>query len=484
MADREPADGELDRVLARWLPPDPQVPAVAVAGPPGCGRSALTARLRAAMPGTRFTDGPEPTADLVLMVFDAAAPIGREELGLLDAATTRGADVVLVLARIDAHRGWRTVLGRDAALLAEYAPAAAGRPILPVSAVTGAGLSDLCIAVGETVARPASNPLGAAAPARALAAARAHVLVAIAELRRDDGTARLRERRAALIADRDGPRTEAAATLRRVTAHARVDLTHLIGERVRLSAAAVRSALDRADRGAVAEFPQWLREEVAALTVDVDAATSALLNGIGDQVLGAAGPVAGPNRPPPTVVGPPPRPRGVEDRMVALVGASAGLGAGRLVMAPMSGVAALDLVAVPLTLLIGGGAAWWLTRMRGHVADRAHLRHWVTDTMAQVRSDLEQRALSRLVDVEAEVTESVRRAHRARAAAVEESLAGLDRELRESVGRNAARLSAVERDLAVLDRALADVRSGAAGTDRLGGASNLVTGHRDPAGRV
>ena len=142
--------------------------------------------------------------------------------------------------------------------------------------------------------------------------------------------------------------------------------------------------------------------------------------------------------------------------MMIVVGASAGAGLGRLVVSPMSNIAAFDLVALPVTLLIGGVAAWALTRMRGLAADRAHLRQWLAEAMTQVRSGLEQRALTRLVESEAEIVDAVQRAHRERARTTEGSLAELDREMRDGVARTSGRLAAVERDLAVLDRALAE----------------------------
>lgn len=450
-ADARAPVADLDAVLRRWQPRRPDLPTVAVDGPAGSGRSALAARLRTAEPAIRFTDGPDPAADVVVMVFDAAAPIGREELGLLVDATGSGMDVLPVVTRIDVHHDWLTVLGRNAAILADHAPHVAG-PILPVSATTGVGLAELSGALRASVA--------AGDPSRrhraTLDRTRAVILDAAADLRRDDGTSALREQRAALIADRDGSRTAAATALRRLTALARVDLAHQVGERVRVTSAALRSELDRAPRAALPGFPQRVRDAVATLTVDLDESASAGLSGIGEQVLGEPFHAAGPGRPPPTVADPESRARGVEDRMMIVVGASAGVGAGRFVIAPMSGVAGFDLVAIPATLLIGGGAAWWLTRMRGHVADRAHLRQWLAESMAQVRSDLEQRALTRLVDTDAEVADAVARAHRRKVRDGEESLADLDRAIREGIGRTSGRLAAIERDLAIVERALAE----------------------------
>lgn len=451
-------DGEIDRVLRRWHPGvhESSAPVVAVAGLPGTGRSTLSTRLGELLPDLRVVDGPDPVATVTVTVFDAAAPLGREELSLLESVAASGTTVVCALTRVDAHWDWPSVLGRDAALLSEHMPAVARHPILPVSAVTGRGLPELRAAVDEALC--GADP---GHPRRAvLERTRAIVAEAAADLRRDDDTPRLRERRTALIADRDDVRAEGLAALRRLTALARVDLTHQVGDRVRAAATTLRAGLDRSDEDSLREVPQRLRDEVAALTVELDAATSVALTGLGTQVLGETHPVAGPNRPPPAVVDPQPRHRGVEERMVIVVGASAGAGLGRLVMSPMAGSAVFDLIAVPVTLLLGALAAWWLTRMRRVAADRAHLRQWIAEAMAQVRSGLEQRVLTRLVDTEAEIGEAIGRAHRQRVAATEPALADLDRALRENLARTSGRVAAVERDLAVIDRALAEPGDG------------------------
>lgn len=451
MAERD-GPAALERVLVRWLPPESDRPTVAVVGLPGSGRDTLTRVLRREVPQIRLVDGLDAPADLVLLVFDAAASIGREELGLVAAAAARGADLRATLTRIDAHHGWRTVLERDESLLDGSAHGAVTGPIMPVSALTGAGLAGLRDTLDAAVARPHRPVPNADRVARA----RALALDTVAELRRDEEGTRMRQRRAALIADRDGPRSEASACLRREVALARVDIAHLVGERVRSTTAARRGHLENADRADLAGFGPRFREEVAELTVHVDAAVSDVLCGLAQRVAGVSGPVGGPDRPPPTVPLPPLRHRGLEDRMVVFVGASAGLGAGRFLVAPMSGVAFVDLVAVPVTLMAGVGAAWWLTRIRGHLADRVHLRQWLVETMTQVRSDLEQRSLARLVEAEAEVVEAVHAAHRARVRAADEPLAEVDRAARESAARTAGRIAAVERDLAVLDRECAE----------------------------
>ena len=56
------------------------------------------------------------------LLADAAAPLGAEELDALAAAAGRVDSVVFALIRTEAHRGWRTVLEADRALVAEHVP--------------------------------------------------------------------------------------------------------------------------------------------------------------------------------------------------------------------------------------------------------------------------------------------------------------------------------------------------------------------------
>ncbi|MFE3293273.1 hypothetical protein [Rhodococcus sp. NPDC059234] len=458
---------ELAGVLRRWCPdlsvgldrPEPvdRHPSVSVLGLSGAGGGELAARLRFAAPGLRFAEHPDPCAAVVLMVLDASGPLGREELDLLRSGTAEAWSVSFALTGIDVHRGWESVRERDEALLAEHAPRFVGAVIHPISGHGDESLSGLLDELGAALGRDRTRTQGPTHERRRAAAdrARERVRSAATALRGDEDAAALRAQRAELIAARDGVRTESAATLRRLTALARVDLVHDVGDRVRALSATARSRIDRADRSGLTRFPDWLREQVVGLTADLDEAAGDRLDGIGAQVVGPAEAAVGaPNRTPPAVDGPEPRHRGAEDRMTILVGASAGLGLGRLVMSPIGAVPALNLASIPVALLIGGAAAWWLTRARGQVADRNHLRQWTTETLAQVRAVLEQRALGRLVDTEARVADALLAAHRRRVAEADDRLAALDLQLRECVARTSGRLAACERDLAVLDRYL------------------------------
>lgn len=74
-------------------------------------------------------------ADALLFVIEAGAQIRAAELAFLRKASVRVDTVVLVLTKTDAHRGWRTILDDNIAILREQAPRFASCPLVPVSAV-------------------------------------------------------------------------------------------------------------------------------------------------------------------------------------------------------------------------------------------------------------------------------------------------------------------------------------------------------------
>lgn len=137
-----------------------------------------------------------------------------------------------------------------------------------------------------------------------------------------------------------------------------------------------------------------------------------------------------------------------------VVGASAGVGLGRLVVSPMALVPAWAVANTVITLVLGGALAWWITRSRSLVADRAHLRGWTQETVARVKSSVEQRLLSRILDAESMLAAAVASADRDAVARNDVALAEVDTELRRLADHRSALLSACDRDLSALERGL------------------------------
>lgn len=140
--------------------------------------------------------------------------------------------------------------------------------------------------------------------------------------------------------------------------------------------------------------------------------------------------------------------------MMILVGASAGVGLGRIVMSPLSVVPALDIAVIPVSLVLGAVSAWWLVRSRTLVADRAHLRNWVADVSASARSGLEQGALARILATETAFSAAAHETSRSVALSADTELERVESELRAAAERRAAVLAGCDRDLATLDRGI------------------------------
>ncbi|WP_258081609.1 hypothetical protein [Nocardia nova] len=421
---------------------------------------------------TDFGPGSGPPVALVLV--DPGAAMGAALLDPVARLQAVGTRILFAMNGIHAHPDWRAILDRDTAMLAQ---ALGTEPeILPVSArlaVAARGNGDaalldrsglaalhakLSAAVGARV-RPDEL---AGVTARVLADTRARVLSQIEALRSGSAVAALRAERTAALAWRDGGRAQALATLRNRLQLARVDLTHEVGARVRTVNATARADVDRLDRRSVRGYPELLQAAVNQATAELDGVVRHRLAELARQIEAVAG-----SEPQPTLAAPPTDPaprvgsdpegrhRGVEDQLMIALGASAGFGLGRLIVAPLSLVPALDYATVPITLALGAGVAWWVVRARGHLADRAHLRQWVTDVLVNVKAQLEQRVATALVEAESELTERVVRASTARMVEADRRVAELEGQLRRMAAEQPGRVAACERDLAILQAAVA-----------------------------
>lgn len=461
-------------VVTRWNPDavarlksvGPAQRGVFVAGPRRAGKTTLVRRLRA-LDASALAFAEDPLdAGVVLMVLDAAAPLGREELSVLDVVARPACPVVFALTKIDVHRDWEGVRDRNRTLLARHAARFADAEIHPVAA-GGSGVEALLAALLRAARDKAPDPRPVTESV--LEQTRRMIVATARSVRETEPGAELRAERVRALTLRDGGRTERVAQLRGQVQLAKVELLHEVASQVRVAGASARSEIDRAGRGTLAGYPDRLAEIVRERSGAVDAAVTARLGDLRSRAgVDASSPEAAPPPEPGVPDGPEPRHRGLEDRMTILIGASAGLGLGRLVVSPLSMVPALDIASIPLTLALGAVAAWWLTRSRAHVAERAHVRQWATEALVHVRSQWEQFVLARLLAAETRVSEAIIAESRVAAQEVDERVAQIDGELRRLAARRSGQLSSCERDLAVVDRGLREIRRPAGEPNRRG----------------
>ena len=120
-------------------------------------------------------------------------------------------------------------------------------------------------------------------------------------------------------------------------------------------------------------------------------------------------------------------------------------------VAPLALLQAVDFALVPVSLLLGAAAAAWVVRVRRQLADGAHLRQWVADTLVDARAQLEQRVATALVDAEERLTDEVLASAAARMVETDRRVGELEAQLRQAAQRRPALLLACERDLAALE---------------------------------
>ena len=130
------------------------------------------------------------------------------------------------------------------------------------------------------------------------------------------------------------------------------------------------------------------------------------------------------------------RPAAGEDKLLIAVGVSGGVGIGRVVAQPLAGLAlaglgaAAGVVVVPVTIALGLGAGWWMARTRRHAADKAHLKQWLADVLADARSTLDHLVAEQMIDAEQQLALAMDEAIGRRLAAIEVELRDVDRALR------------------------------------------------------
>ncbi|WP_086009063.1 hypothetical protein [Nocardia brevicatena] len=415
----------------------------------------------------------EPTASVggggtvALVLLDAGTVLGGGELATLRRLRADGVRVLVAMNGVHAHQDWRAVRDRDRALLAadgcdyEIIPvsarlAAAGRTTGDSALLDRSGLGLLHARLAALTAETPSPDEARAAvvAARIVADTGQRILEQQAELGSGTQMNLLREERVRLLAERDGGRAAAMSTLRARLHLARVDLMTGVGARVRALHTAARAELDRLGPSEQRGYPMWLQQAVNELTVAVDDDIEQRLAELAIRVDAAPENIVGARRDPAPAVGPDPEPRrrGVEDHLVIALGASAGVGLGRLVVSPFALVPALDVASVPVALLLGAGAAAWVVRARGHLADRNHLRQWVTDAVANIKAQFEQRAATALVEAETVLADRVVRSAAERMVDVDRRVVELETRLRRLTADQPGQLASCARDLATLDR--------------------------------
>jgi hypothetical protein len=421
-------------------------------------------------------------ATALLFVVDASAPFTRGELDFLHRVGDRVETVVFALAKTDQHRGWRQVLEEDRRLLSQHAPRFADVPIHPVSArmyelATRApseeagdmlrersGIAELHSHLEQLVAGR-SAMLGEANTMRALATVLGELSARFEAEKRtltvgEDEVESLRGRRDELAAARRSSTRGWQVKLRGEIQRTRVELSHEVTRQMREVQNWFRRCIDTANRQQLAELPQHVDAALQMVSSRIAATLSARLVQVAETSLaelfsaeeldvirsqfarGTQAPVA--LRPPDK------RPPTAEDKLLVFMGISGGLGLGRAAALPLAGTAvgALNPVVLPVTIVLGLGAGWWMARTRKHAADKQYRKQWLTEAIADARSTLDQLVSEQLIEAEQQLSLALDEALTKRIEAIEGELREVDKALKMDAAERNQELQTVNRRLA------------------------------------
>jgi hypothetical protein len=433
-------------------------------------------------------------ATALLFVMDASAPLGRSELAFLRQVGDRVETVIFALAKIDRQREWRQILAEDRALLAQHAPRFADAQIHPVSAkmleLAGttrdpqtaetlrqqSGVAELRSALEQLVVGRRAM-LGEANTLRALSTVLGEVTVRLeAEKRALTVGAKeaesLQVRREELTAARRSSARGWQLRLRGHIQRTRVELGHEVTRQIREVQGWFRRSIDGAHPRQLAELPQQVDAALQMVSSRVAETLSDRLTSVAetslDELFSAEeldvirAQFARGDRPAVMLRRPERRPPNSEDKLLVFMGITGGLGVGRAAALPLAGlgIAAFNPMILPVTIVLGLGAGWWLARARRQVADKQHMKQWLTEAIADARSTLDQLVSEQLIEAEQQLSLAVDDAVAKRIDAIDDELREVDKALH---------MDAAERadGLRIVQQRLAEVKSGKARVERL-----------------
>ncbi|MGW4521209.1 dynamin family protein [Amycolatopsis sp. NPDC004378] len=418
-------------------------------------------------------------ATALLFVVDASAPFTSTELQFLRDVGERVETVVFALTKVDMFRGWREVMEADRQLLRDHAPRFADAVFHPVSArlfETAAkapneqmaamlreksGVAAVQTALQELLVGR-SAMLGEANTLRALSSAlgeiRAKLQAESRALSAGEAEAeQLRERRDQLQAERRTSTRGWQLKLRGEVQRTRVEVGHESARQMRDAQTHFRQLIDAAKRDELAALPQQVDIALQTTSQRISMLLSQRLNQVTNvslaelfspeelDVIRAQFARAGG---PPVVLRPPDKkPPTAEDKLLVFMGISGGVGAGKVAALPLAGVAILNPVVLPATIIIGLGAGWWMARTRKHAADKQHMKQWLVEAIADARATLDQLVAEQLIEAEQQLSMALDEALGRRIDAIEAELKEVDKTIKMGAQERAKKIAIASKRL-------------------------------------
>ncbi|MFK0243144.1 dynamin family protein [Amycolatopsis azurea] len=418
-------------------------------------------------------------ATALLFVVDASSPFTAPELQFLHDMGERVETVLFALTKTDQFRGWREVLEADRRLLAEHAPRFADAVFHPVSARMfetaakapneqmammlreKAGIAALQGALQEMLVGR-SAMLGEANTLRALSSALAELKAkAQAESRAlsagEAEAEQLRQRRDDLSTERRSSTRGWQLKLRAEIQRTRVEVGHETSRQMRDASTHFRQRIDGAKRDDLAALPQQVDIALQTTSQRISMLLSQRLNQVTNVALAELfsaeeldiirGQFARAGGPPVVLRPPDKKPPTAEDKLLIFMGVSGGLGAGKVAALPLAGVAILNPVILPATIIIGLGAGWWMARTRKHASDKQHMKQWLVEAIADARSTLDQLVAEQLIEAEQQLSMALDEALGRRIDAIEAELKEVDKTIKMGAQERAKKISIVAKRL-------------------------------------
>jgi hypothetical protein len=355
---------------------------VRVVGPPLSGVGGVAAALRTRLPEVVVVEA-DPSGrapDAVLAVVSATAPVTRSDWAPVERAAASADLVIGVVSKVDAHSGWRDVLAADRELVASWDARYRSTPWVGVAAAPGLGEVRIDELVDLLRGELERNPLPAS------------------------------RTRAAHI--RRGPDP---AESRRVLQRTRLRLLRVVRDRSSALRTQLREAAAEVGVGGSAGMEALVRAESLGFHVrlveEIDRAVDAAA-----AELGVTSTPDPPSHEPPEPTRAATSSRGLEGRLMAVLGVGFGLGialaGSRLLAGLVPGSSAAGWAAgtaAGLALVV------WVVRARGLLHDRAVLDRWVVEVAAALRWHGEAMVAERLLAAESQWATSARAATRTEA---------------------------------------------------------------------
>lgn len=416
-------------------------------------------------------------ATALLFVVDASAPFSKGEIGFLQSVADRVDAVHFVVTKTDSYRGWREIVAADQQLLARYVPRFTDAPFHPVSSTLAvaadaqpdpriaqviraqSGIEELRSVLTQEVSGRAAL-LADANLIRTAVTVLAGELVRLETERRTltsgaEQVEHLRHRKEELLERRrSGGGRSWQVILRAQIQRARVDLTHETAREVREALNLFRGAIDAADADQLRQLPFHIDAYAQSMTARAHRRLLEAMNQIVNSVLAdlftptelatLAGHLA--TRPyEPLVTRGPERTKNADDTIMSLAGGGIGLTLGSLVRMGAGAVlpAAFGVVLLPVSLALGGAAAFFMVRSRRRVQDKAHLKQWLMEVLSEAKAQIDQNIAEQFIEADEQLTLALDDVLTKQVSAIDTEIRDVDSALKLDATERAARTRAL-----------------------------------------